>query len=169
VITPDDRIILGSDVPDFYGGIRNNFTFGGFGLDMYIYYRQGHMIRSRFHDSNNSLFARYNNLDVDYWTIDNPSNEAPRPNENQERPRDGSTLTYFDGSYLKLRNVTLSYSLPTQVVDNLPFSNLRLYVSGENLWFNTSYETFDPESGNEISSGDVPSSQSILFGLKASF
>lgn len=169
VITPDDRKILGSDVPDFYGGIRNNFSYGGFGLDMYLYYRQGHMIRSRFHDSNNSLFARYNNLDVNYWTIDNPSNEAPRPNENQERPRNGSTLTYFDGSYFKLRNVTLSYSLPSDIVENLPFSNLRLYVAGENLWFATSYETFDPESGNEVSSGDVPSSQSVLFGLKASF
>jgi len=55
------------------------------------------------------------------------------------------------------------------VVENLPFSNLRLYVAGENLWFATSYETFDPEAGNEISSGDVPSSQSVLFGLKASF
>jgi len=169
VITPDDRIILGSDVPDFYGGIRNNFSYGGFGLDLYIYYRQGHMIRSRFHDSNNSLFARYNNLDVDYWTVDNPSNEAPRPNENQERPRDGSTLTYFDGSYIKLRNVSLSYSLPTSVIENLPVSNLRFYISGENLWFGTSYETFDPEAGNEIDDSDVPSSRSILFGLKASF
>ena len=169
VITPDDRKVLGSDVPDFYGGIRNNFSYKGFGLDMFIYYRQGHMIRSRFHDSNNSLFARYNNLNVNYWTIDNPSNEAPRPNENQERPRDGSTLTYFDGSYIKLRNVILSYSLPTESLNNLPFSRLRLYMSGENLWFGTSYETFDPEAGNEISSGDVPSNRSIIFGLKASF
>jgi len=169
VITPDDRKILGSDVPDFYGGIRNNFSFGGFDLNMYFYFRQGHMLRSRFHDSNNSLFARYNNLNVDYWTVDNPSNAAPRPNENQERPRNGSTLTYFDGSYFKLRNLTLGYSLPDSFTDNSPFSRLRLYVTGENLWFATSYETYDPESGVEASSGDVPSNKSILFGLKASF
>ena len=160
---------IGSDVPDFYGGIRNHFSYKGISLDMNIYYRQGHMIRSRFHDSNNSLFARYNNLNVNYWTKDNPSNEAPRPNENQERPRDGSTLSYFDGSYLKLRNVTLGYALPTRTVENTPFSNLRFYISGENLWFATSYDTFDPESGEEASSGDVPSSKSIIFGLKASF
>ena len=133
------------------------------------------MVRSRFHDSNNSLFARYNNLDVDYWTIDNPSNTAPRPNQNQERPRNGSSLTYFDGSYLKLRNVTLGYSLPTSVIDKTPFSNLRLYVSGENLWFATGFATFDPEiddsgSGDpQVSSSTVPSSKSIIFGLKASF
>lgn len=169
VITPSDRKILGSDVPDFYGGIRNTFAYKGFDLNMFIYYRQGHMIRSRFHDSNNSLFARYNNLDVNYWTVDNPSNEAPRPNENQERPRDGSTLTYFDGSYIKLRNVTLGYSLPEETVSKLPFTRLRFYVSGENLWFGTSYETFDPESGTEASSGDVPSSRAVIFGLKASF
>ncbi len=169
VITPDDRVILGSDVPDFYGGFRNNFSYGGLSLDMNFYYRQGHMIRSRFHDSNNSLFARYNNLNVNYWTVDNPSNEAPRPNENQERPRDGSTLSYFDGSYFKLRNVTLGYELPSKTVDRTPFSRLRFYVSGENLWFATSYETFDPESGSEVSSSDVPSSKSVIFGLKASF
>ena len=169
IITPDDRKILGSDVPDFYGGIRNSFSYKGFDLNAYVYFRQGHMIRSRFHDSNNSLFARYNNLDVNFWTIDNPSNEAPRPNENQERPRDGSTLTYFDGSYIKLRNVTLGYSLPTNIVESSPFSRLRFYVSGENLWFGTSYDTFDPESGPEASSADVPSSRSFIFGLKATF
>jgi len=169
VITPDDRVILGSDVPDFYGGLRNSFSYGGLNLSMYFYFRQGHMIRSRFHDSNNSLFARYNNLNVDYWTKDNPSNEAPRPNENQERPRNGSTLTYFDGSYFKLRNVTLGYNLPTEVIENLPFSNLRFYVSGENLWFASKYETFDPESGLEASSGDVPSTKSVIFGLKVAF
>lgn len=169
VITPDDRLVLGSDVPDFYGGLRNNFSYKGFDLNTYIYFRQGHMIRSRFHDSNNSLFARYNNLDVNYWTIDNPSNEAPRPNQNQESPRNGSTLTYFDGSYIKLRNVTLGYSLPQETVETLPFSRLRFYITGENLWFGTSYETFDPESGNEVSSGDVPSTKGIIFGLKASF
>ncbi|MFT6808226.1 MAG: TonB-linked SusC/RagA family outer membrane protein [Saprospiraceae bacterium] len=175
VITPADRLVLGTDVPNYYGGLRNNFSFGGFDLSTYFYFRQGQMVRSRFHDSNNSLFARYNNLDVDYWTIDNPSTTAPRPNQNQESPRNGSTLTYFDGSYLKLRNVTLGYSLPTSVVEKTPFSNLRFYISGENLWFATGFDTFDPEiddsgSGDpQVSSSTVPSSKGVIFGLKASF
>lgn len=182
VITPDDRVILGTDVPDYFGGITNRFEYKGFDLNIFFYFRQGQMIRSRFHDSNNSLFARYNNLDVDYWTIDNPSNTAPRPNENQERPRDASAMSYFDGSYVKLRNLSLGYTFPKAVTEKLKMSNLKIYVSGQNLWFASDYDTFDPELGvnrslNEeegspdiqVGSGQVPSSRLILFGLKAQF
>ena len=95
VITPDDRKILGSDVPDFYGGFNNKFSFKGFDLGIFFVFRQGHTVRSDFHANNNALFGRYNNLDVDYWTIDNPTNAFPRPNENQESPRNGSTLQVF--------------------------------------------------------------------------
>ena len=176
VITPDDRIILGTDVPNFYGGMRNSFSYKGFDLAFYFYFRQGQMLFSDFHSGNNSLFARYNNLNVDYWTVDNPSNEAPRPNENQERPRDGSTQGYFDGSYLKLRNVSLAYTIPSSVINNSPFSNLRLTISGENLWFLTNYATFDPEIDDQdtgddprVNSSTIPSNKSLLVGLKASF
>lgn len=176
VITPDDRVILGSDVPNFYGGLRNSFSYKGFDLNFYFYFRQGQMIFSDFHSGNNSLFARYNNLNVDYWTVDNPTNESPRPNENQERPRDGSTLGYFDGSYLKLRNVSVGYSLPNSIIDNTPFTRLRFTLSGENLWFLSGYDTFDPEidtpttsSDPTVNSSTVPSNRSVLLGLKASF
>lgn len=169
VITPADRVILGSDVPDFYGGITNNFNYKGFDFSFFFFYRVGQMIRSRFHDSNNSLFARYNNLDVDYWTINNPTNESPRPNQNQERPRNGSTLTYFDGSFIKLRNVTLGYNLPSTLTEKIGLSRLRLYASGQNLWFASEYDTFDPENNNDISIGDIPTNRLVLFGINASF
>ncbi|MFP4093080.1 MAG: SusC/RagA family TonB-linked outer membrane protein, partial [Cyclobacteriaceae bacterium] len=168
-ITPADRVILGSDVPDFYGGITNNFNFKGFDFSFFFFFRVGHMIQSNFHEGNNTLFARYNNLDVDYWTIDNPSNEAPRPNQNQERPRNGSTLTYFDGSFIKLRNVTLGYNLPQALTQKIGLSRLRLYASGQNLWFASEYDTFDPENDDDIEIGDIPTNRLILFGINASF
>ena len=182
VITPDDRVILGTDVPDFFGGLNSRFEYKGFDFNFFFFFRQGQMIRSRFHDSNNSLFARYNNLDVDYWTIDNPTNEFPRPNENQERPRDASTMSYFDGSYIKLRTLSLGYTFPAAVAQKLKMSNLRVYVTGQNLWFASEYDTFDPELGvnrslNEeegtpdiqVGSGQVPSNRLILFGVRAQF
>ncbi|MEZ4827660.1 MAG: TonB-dependent receptor [Bacteroidia bacterium] len=169
LITPDDRIILGSDVPSFYGGITNRFDFKGIDFSFFFYYKVGQMIRSRFHDDNNSLFARYNNLDVDYWTIDNPSNENPRPNENQEFPRDGSTRSYFDGSFLKLRNVTLGYSFPSSVAEKLKMSNLRLYASAQNVLFFSKYESYDPENNNDINAADVPTTRLILLGLNLQF
>ena len=176
VITDDDRIILGTNTPDYYGGITNTFNYKGWDLSFFFYFRQGQMIRSRFHDSNNSLFGRYNNLDVDYWTIDNPTNANPRPSENQERPKNGSTLSYFDGSYVKLRNLQLGYNFPSSLAEKLKVSNLRLYVSGQNLWFISDYETFDPEvseeddnNGGGVSSSTVPSNKMFSVGLNVTF
>ncbi len=177
VITPADRIVLGTDVPDVMGGWTNNFDYKGFNLSFFFYYRLGHMVRSNFHAGNNSLFARYNNLDVDYWTIDNPSNDSPRPNENQEFPRDGGTRTYFDGSYVKLRNVTLGYTLPSSMTENWGISRLRFYASAQNPLFWSTFETFDPEvedqdddeDPGEVGSGIVPSSRLFLFGVNIQF
>ncbi|WP_116127084.1 SusC/RagA family TonB-linked outer membrane protein [Lewinella sp. IMCC34183] len=169
VITPADRVLLGSDVPDFFGGLTNRFEYRGVELSFFLYFRQGQMISSRFHAGNNSLFARYNNLDVDYWTIDNPTNENPRPNENQESPRNGSTLTYFDGSFVKLRNVQLGYNLPDNVISRLGLSRLRVYVSGQNLWFASKYESFDPELQDPSQNDVIPSTKIIMAGVRATF
>ena len=176
VITGDDRVIIGTDVPDFYGGFTTNFAYKGFDLSAFLYYRQGQTIYSNFHVGNNSLFARYNNLNVNYWTINNQDGIYPRPNQNQERPRNNTTMGYFDGSYIKLRNVTLGYTFPSSVTDGLGMSNLRLYVSGQNLWFSAKYDTFDPEVDDpdtedlpSLGGGTTPSTRLVLFGVRANF
>jgi TonB-linked SusC/RagA family outer membrane protein len=172
LITPDDRKILGTDTPDYYGGLTNTLSYKGVDLAIFFYFRQGQTIQSNFHAGNNSLFARYNNLDVDYWTIDNPTNANPRPNENQESPRNGSTLTYFDGSFIKLRNISLGYSLPRSITDRLGLQQLKFTLSGQNLWFITDYETFDPEVSEDegnIDADVVPSNKMYSLILSATF
>jgi TonB-linked SusC/RagA family outer membrane protein len=168
-ITPADRIILGSDVPDFMGGLTNRFQVKNFDFSFFFFYRVGHMIRSRFHDSNSGLFGRYNNLNVDYWTIDNPTNDNPRPNENQEFPRDGSTRSYFDGSFVKLRNVTLGYNLPESVLSKFAISRLRIYATAQNPLFWSNFDTWDPEVAGDINAGSIPSARLFLFGVNVSF
>lgn len=74
-INADDRQILGSAVPDFVLGMTNRFSYKNIDLSFFIYGRFGSMIRSRFHDQFNGLYGRYNNLAVDYWTPNNPTNE----------------------------------------------------------------------------------------------
>ncbi len=180
ITAADDRIILGTDVPDFLGGITNRLSYKGIDLSFFFFFRQGGMIRSNFHTSGsfNGLFGRYNNLDVDYWTPNNPTNEFPRPNENQERPRNNSTLGYFDGSFIKLRNASLGYTLPESIASKLKMSRLKVYVSGQNLLVFSPFDTFDPEVDNTntsslptIGSGDsiIPSTRLILFGINAQF
>lgn len=168
-ITPEDRLVLGSDVPDYLGGITNRFQIKNFDFSFFFFYRMGHMIRSRFHDANNNLEARYNNLNVDYWTIDNPSNDNPRPNVYQEFPRDSSTRSYFDGSFVKLRNVTLGYNLPVSLASKLAMSRLRVYASAQNPVFWSTFDTWDPELAGDINAGSIPSARQFLMGVNVSF
>ncbi|MEH6779865.1 MAG: hypothetical protein V7461_16685, partial [Maribacter arcticus] len=141
-------------------------------LGIFFVFRQGQSIQSQFNAGNNSLFGRYNNLDVDYWTIDNPTNANPRPNENQESPRNGSTLTYFDGSFVKLRNISLGYNFSESITSKLGMEKLRFSISGQNLIFWDNFPTFDPEISEDeasLNSGVVPSTKQWSLSLKATF
>ena len=187
-IDGDDRVILGTDQPDFVGSFTNRFEYKGFELSVFVFARWGQLVRSRFHDSNNSLFGRYNNLDVDYWTPTNPTNAYPRPNEDQERPLYSSSMSYKDGSFLKIRNITLGYNLPQSLLEKLPISSLRVYASALNPLIyaaDPELENLDPEItrtpvdnededdfGSERQAelqADVPSIRLYTFGINVKF
>jgi TonB-linked SusC/RagA family outer membrane protein len=168
-ITPNDRRILGSDVPKAYGGLTNRFSFKGIDLTAFLYYRLGFMIDSRFEDSQATMQGRYNNLNVDYWTIDNPTNAYPRPNKNQEFPQRRETLRYREGGFVKLRNVTLGYNFPSSITSRLGMSALRVYVTGQNLFAWSEYKVWDPETVNQVETGDIPPPKLMLGGLNITF
>lgn len=165
----NDRMVLGNDVPKAYGGLNNKFNFKGFDFSFFFYYRLGFMINSAFSNDQATMQGRYNNVLVDYWTIDNPTNEYPRPNKNQENITYGSSLRYMDGGFVKLRNVTLGYSLPQSAIDRLKMSKLRIYVTAQNpiIWSN--YKLFDPERAGNVTSGEMPSSILYMGGLNITF
>jgi hypothetical protein len=79
-------------------------------------------------------------------------------------------MRYFDGSYVKLRNLTLGYNVDSELASRVGMKNLRLYLQGQNLWFTSEYDTFDPEIGEGTLSGSVaPSSSMWAFGVRANF
>ena len=168
-ITPADRIVLGNDVPKAYGGLNNKIEFKGIDFSFLLYYRLGFMINSAFSNDQATMQGRYNNLNVDYWTVDNPTNNYPRPNKNQENITYGSTLRYMDGGFVKLRNVTLGYSLPEGLIDRLHMTKLRIYLTAQNpvIWSN--YKLFDPERAGNITSGEMPSSRLFMGGISVTF
>jgi TonB dependent receptor len=168
-ITPADRKVLGSDVPKAYGGLSTAFSYKGFDLSAFFYYRLGFMINSDFSNGQATMQGRYNNLVVDYWTIDNPTNDYPRPNKNQENITYGSTLRYMDGGYIKLRNITLGYTLPVTIAEKMKMTRLRLYVQAQNPLVWSDYDLFDPERGGNIVSGEMPSNRMFLGGINISF
>lgn len=169
----NDRIILGSTIPKWSGGITNRFEFKNFDLSFFIYARIGNMIRSDFHNAANQLAGRYNNLDVDYWTPTNPTSAFPRPNKDQEFPVYNTTLQYFDGSFVKVRNINFGYNFTPTAVQKLRLSGLRVYTSIQQPFifatFRSKYKGIDPETSDVVNANQIPSVRQITFGINAKF
>jgi len=169
----NDRVILGSTIPNWAGGVTNRFEFKGFDLSFFVYARIGNMIRSDFHTNFNHLAGRYNNLDINYWTPTNPTNDFPRPNTNQEDPIYGSTLRYFDGSFVKVRNINFGYNFAPAVVSKMKLSGLRLYTSIQQPFifasYRSKYKGIDPETTDVVNADQTPSVRQFTFGVNAKF
>ncbi len=177
-----DRVILGSAVPNFSMGMTNRFAFKGLDVSFFVFGRFGSMIRSAFHDNFNSLFGRYNNLAVDYWTPNNPTNMYPRPNQNQERPKYSSSMSYFNGTFVKVRNINFGYTFNQTSLRKIGFGSLRVFSSIQNPFIFSEYrkvhkgidpETFiDGEQGVEggvINANIAPPVVQYTFGINAKF
>lgn len=177
-----DRQILGSAVADFSLGMTNRFTYKGFDVSFFVFGRFGSLIRSQFHQSFNSLFGRYNNLAVDYWTPSNPTNAYPRPNQNQEFPKYNSSMSLFDGTFIKVRNINFGYNFGADVAKKIGLSSLRVFSSIQNPFIFSEYrkvhkgidpETFiDGEQGVEggvINANIAPPVVQYTFGINAKF
>lgn len=174
-ITPNDRTILGSEIPDWTGTLTNRFSYKGFDLSVILYARIGQTILSGFHQNNNQLAGRYQQIKVDYWTPKNPTNEFPQPNKDQEFPVFNTTLIYFDGSFVKLRNINFGYSFSNSLTKKLHVESLRLFSSIQQpkIWaeYMSKYNGIDPEvnEGANVGGGITPATRVITFGLNAKF
>src|SRR5690606_30555034 len=95
----------------------------------------------------NMLNGRRGNVDVDYWTAENPNVRYPKPGgvASNDNPKYGSTLGYFDGSYLKIRTISLGYNFEKSLIDALNMSGLRLYVTVQNPF--VLFSPYHKESG----------------------
>jgi hypothetical protein len=167
----NDRIILGSTIPKWSGGITNRFAYKGFDLSFFVYARVGNMIRSVFHTDTNQLAGRYNNLDINYWTPTNPTNDFPRPNKDQEFPVYNTTLQYFDGTFVKVRNINFGYNFSPGFVESLKISGLRVYASIQQPFifaeFRSKYKGIDPETSDVVNANQIPSVRQVTFGVNA--
>jgi TonB-linked SusC/RagA family outer membrane protein len=164
----DDRVILGQEQPKWQGGLGNQFSYRNFDLSVFLVGRFGNMIYSGIHTGGSSpMTGRYNNLRVDYWTPDNPTNEAPQPRADLENPIWASTRAYFNGDFVRVRNIGLSYSLPANIAQGvLGMQSLRFSVNAENPYIFAPYVQnhggVDPETST---SSNTPSQWTIQFGI----
>lgn len=180
-ITAADRVIIGNDVPKWAGGLTNRFEYAGFDLSFFLYGRFGNTILSGFHRNQLQLAGRYQQIKVDYWTPNNPTNEFPRPKSNQEFPVYNSSLFYYDGSFIKLRNINFGYTFSGRVAKKIGAESVRLYSSIQQpkIWssYLSKYNGVDPEAAitnsatglTAVTSDVTPSTTVTTFGLNIKF
>lgn len=169
-INADDRTVLGSTVPNWSGGITNRFSYKGFDFSFLVYARQGQLLRSDYHNlGGNNWQGRYNSLNFNYWTTDNPVNHIPLPDAG-ESPLYSSAVRYFDGSFVKIKNISLGYNFNSDLLSGLGVSSLRLYSTINNALNFSSFDWVDPETSNGIvGSGSPLTSATYIFGLNVKF
>lgn len=164
-----DRMIIGTRQPKFVVNLANQFTYKNWDLAFTAYARWGNTIYVGHLNPHSG--KRYNHLALDYWTPKNPTNAHPRPDDDVQGSLQGSSQAYRDGSFIRLRQLSLGYTLPNSLLNKTFLTKARIYLSGENLWYWTKSEmgkfNMEPEwSGN---AGLMPAVRTFITGINVSF
>lgn len=180
-INNDDRTFSGSPWPTFQGGLQFNGTYGPVSLNIQLVGVFGYKV---YNDVRRVLDS-YTNLDnfrkdLNPWSPTNTSGTDPRLGvgtdaDISQNSRIESDRWLDNASYLRIRNVQLSYTLPKQAMERMGLSNTNIFVSGQNLLTITKYKGLDPDvvgSGLQLrglDNGNWPSSRIISFGITTEF
>lgn len=180
VVDENDRTVIGNGNPEYFGGINNEFKYGPLDVSFLVTYSYGNDIMNLYEYYYNRPSNwqggpeyMYNN----HWTNQNPQvNEQAWAGGYDNEYSYLSSYQIQDGSYVRLKNVMLGYTLPVQNFKNIGFTRLRVYVSATNLLTLTKYRGYDPEVNyyNSIirpgvDYGSYPRSKFYTFGINASF
>ncbi len=169
-IGSDDRMILGQGSPKYTWGFNNTFRFWNFDLNIFVTGRAGHMIEGDLLDyfgyGNKNLPSFYN-----YWTEENPTNDFPRPYLSRSTDHSSPTqgLNTVEGTYWKIKTISLGYTLPKKIASKLSMSNCRIYATISNPFIHAKshlLDEVDPETG---ASDSFPLYKQIVFGINLSF
>ena len=174
IIDSDDKTYLGSPIPKLTYGFTAGFDFAGFDFAADVFGVSGNKV---FNTKQTFRFSVYNweKKFYDGWTEANPSTTTPRITNGGHNYRI-SDFFLEDGSFLRLRNVTLGYSLPQNALRRLHLTKFRVFVSGQNLWTRQQYSGYSPEFADPDSPFTVgfdnspyPIAKSVQGGVEVSF
>lgn len=180
-IDANDRTIIGSAQPKFTYGINNTLSYKNFDLSFFFQGSAGNKL-ANFNSYNLLNFTGANNVlaegGLNRWTPENPGNKYPRALSSGSLDVGiFSSAIVEDASYLRLKNVTLSYNLPRNLLQKAKIQTARIYISGTNLWTLTKYSGYDPEANTYgqsttligIDNGGYPQSKIFQAGITLAF
>ena len=143
------RVVVGSPLPKWQGGVTNTFSYKGFELSVFFNGVFGNKINfygvGRFSSANGRFEDNQTVDQLAAWTPENPNTNVPEARLFFNNGAQPSSRFILDGSYVRLRNVSLSYTLPRNVISKIRLANVRLFVTGQNLLTFTDYAGWDPE------------------------
>ncbi|PUZ29707.1 SusC/RagA family TonB-linked outer membrane protein [Chitinophaga parva] len=170
IVDQNDKMVVAKEDPKFYGGFSTNLNYKAFGLNAVFTYSYGaHKISSYYETLINSNGESMASTDLlNRWTPQHTNTNVPRVIANTSYNRfNPSDLDYAiqNASFLRLSALTLSYTLPDETLGKWKMNNLRLYVTGSNLFCLTKYKGFDPETGDY----GYPPVKMFVFGVNVGF
>lgn len=179
--------VVGNPNPDFWGGFTNSFRYAGFDLNVMLQFVYGNTIYNGGRQWQADGFSWFDNQTVDFyndhWRQPGDQTYYPQPRLFQGNGYGVSSMLMFDGSYLRLKEVTLGYNLPTSLVQRANMQNIRVFARAFNLLTFTDYPGWDPEANfagaglttqtRNIQQGfdfyTAPQPRTITFGLNLNF
>lgn len=181
IINSEDREVIATAEPKYFGGLYNQFKYKSFGLSFVFQYAKG--AKALMTDFQNSMFGNLGQSlnDLVYanmWTQSNPDSNAEFAKITYYDPASNSRTSdrfVYETSYLRLKNVNISFTLPQEIAKKWALNHLSIFASGSNLWTATKWPGLDPELvGNQIvsntSSNDIyPLSKTFTLGLKVTY
>ena len=169
-IDDNDRTELGTAIPKVTYGLNLGAYWKNFDLQIFFQGVAGNKIynaqRSRLEGS--GMTSVLSPVMKDVWTVDNPEGSLPNP-KNSFNTSYPSTRFLESGSYLRLKNLQIGYTLPEKWLTKAGFHNCRIYLQGSNLFTATKYKGFDPEVNGGVDNGNYPQSRSFLVGVNISY
>jgi hypothetical protein len=184
VIDLNDRTIIGDPNPDFVGGMTHSFAYNNFELSVVSNFSYGNDILNSFRAKRDDMGRAFPvpspNIYYDRWQKEGDVTDVPIAIQSDPKlnGRDESTRWLEDGSYLRLKTVTLAYNIPQKFIDKFNLSKVRLYITGQNLLTFTNYSGYDPEvtrSSNYrrgifgVDTGGYPTAKSFVLGINLGF
>ncbi|MDP4276834.1 MAG: TonB-dependent receptor [Bacteroidota bacterium] len=173
VIDDKDRTIIGNPFPDFTFSLNNTLRYGNFDAEIFIQGVEGNDVFNANKIYLEEMAVAFNQYatTLNRWTGEGTSNSIPRaiyndPNKNVR----SSTRFIEDGSYIRLKTLTIGYSIPQQWLKKSGINGVRLFLSGQNLLTMTNYQGFDPEvSLDGFDMGNYPVTRSYNLGIDVNF
>jgi TonB-linked SusC/RagA family outer membrane protein len=162
-VSADDRQVIGRRIPDFITSMTNTLKYKGWSLSFFLNAVSGVTKRNELLGTNDNEM-RLNRYNVDFWTPENNSNEYPANERSSDINKFGMDF-YRSADFIRLQDVTLSYTLPKVLVNRYKLDNVKLFVNAKNLATWTNWVGLDPEFSDQTA---IPQTKSFLFGVNIS-